>query len=293
MNIARSLNRLGRKSRAIWNRLVSPLRRHPEGLGSTPSGDQGLPADEKLVWSTLVTASQPDEIALAYQNLNALTPILSWSSLTVDGTSKDISDFFAGHHKVEFDNIVWLTKPSVVSRRSRYAGSLGHFNRISLNYLRGWLCNIELGEEEPPHLLCHNDGDWRISISQDSLSALRSFFSEHPQVVAISRPISRYLKQERRMWPDKETDNQLWFGTGMLSTNFFITPIGRFREIVLEAMSTFAEYRAEALERPLGSIIGRRSMVVAYPTEDLLQNRFQITLEETRKPADKWESPKR
>jgi len=95
------------------------------------------------------------------------------------------------------------------------------------------------------------------------------------------------------MWPDKETDNQLWFGTGMLSTNFFITPIGRFREIVLEAMSTFAEYRAEALERPLGSIIGRRSMVVAYPTEDLLQNRFQITLEETRKPADKWESPKR
>lgn len=95
------------------------------------------------------------------------------------------------------------------------------------------------------------------------------------------------------MWPDKETDNQLWFGTGMLSTNFFITPIGRFREIVLEAMSTFVEHRAEALERPLGSIIRRRSMVVAYPTEDLLQKRFQITLEETRRPADPWKLPKR
>jgi hypothetical protein len=247
--------------------------------------DEKIPGvKSRIIWSTLITAKREDEIEVAYSNLNSLKPVLAWSSLTVDGTSHDIRSFINRDYKGEFDNLLWLTQPRVVSRQGHYAGKMGHYNRISLNFLRGWLCNLEQGEDSGAYLFCHTDGDWKMAIRPQSIESLCTFFHSHPSVISISRPMCRYLTQEPDMWPDKEENKAIWYGKKILSTNVIIAPIERIRSLVLEAMNVFPLHRPDLLERVLGKLVAKKGMLVAYPKPEYFKERFFIDLEETREP---------
>jgi hypothetical protein len=288
VRLSKLFDRLRRKVRGFVNRIAAPLRRR-RLVRRSRSRSEGPPSQSRIVWTTLVTASQPDELEIACTNLRNLRDVLAWSSLTIDGTDAEPKRFFSGGSATGFDNVLWLTQPRVVSRRGHYAGNLGHFNRISLNYLRGWLCNIERGEEASAELICHTDGDWEITIRPASLGPLLDFFHDRPDVLALSRPLNRYLTQERRMWPDAETGGEIWYGDGMLSTNVVIAPISRIRPVLIDAMRVFDDDRSEVLERLLGSLARARKMLVAYPKEEYARKHLHVELVERRKPSDMWE----
>lgn len=273
---------LRRKLLGFINRTLSLFRRPT--VRKIDSHEKIPETKRKIIWSTLVTSKREDELQVAYSNLRSLKSVLVWSSLTIDGTSHDIRSFINENYKGDFDNILWLTQPRVVSRRGHYAGKMGHFNRVSLNFLRGWLCNLEQGEESGAYLFCHTDGDWRIVIRSQSIKPLCAFFHSHPSVVSISRPISRYLTQEPDMWPDKEENKTIWYGKRILSTNLIIAPIERIRPLIVEAMNIFPLHRPDLLERVLGKLVAKKDMLVAYPKLEYFKEQFFIDLEETREP---------
>ena len=275
---------LRRKLQGVLNRTIVFFRK-PTHLKRKIDVNEGIPGvGTKIIWSTLVTSKRQEELEIACFNLRNLGPILAWSSLTVDGTSNDLRLFIKEKYKGGFDNLLWLTQPRVVSRRGHYAGKMGHFNRISLNFLRGWLCNLEQGEEGRAYLFCHTDGDWKIIIRPESIEPLCRFFHERPFIVAISRPLDRFLTEEPNMWPDNESDGAIWYGKGILSTNVIIAPIDRIRPLVLEALNMFPHHRPDLLEKVLGKLVARKEMVVAYPKPEYFKEQFLIDLVETRRP---------
>ena len=273
-----------RKLKGLLNRMITSFRKLPQIRIRTDIREDIPGVGTKIIWSTLVTSKRPDELEVAYLNLRSLSPFLLWSSLTVDGTADELELFVKREYRGGFDNLLWLKQPKVVSTRGYYAGKMGHFNRISLNYMRGWLCNLEQGEETSAYLFCHTDGDWRINIRPESLERLYRFFHERPEVIAISRHLDRYLTQEPNMWPNQEDDEAVWYGTSMLSTNLIIAPIDRIRPLVLDATRVFPDHRAEAIERVLGKLIAEREMVVAYPKLEYFKKNFLIDVQEEREP---------
>lgn len=275
---------LRREIMGIIHRILNSFRRNKVEKRKIGIGENIPGSDSRIIWSTLITAKREDEIKVAYSNLNSLKPVLAWSSLTVDGTSHDIRSFINNDYKGDFDNLLWLTQPRVVSRQGHYAGKMGHYNRISLNFLRGWLCNLEQGEDSGAYLFCHNDGDWRMVIRPQSIESLCAFFHSHPSVISISRPMCRYLTQEPDMCPDKEENKAVWYGKSILSTNVIIAPIERIRSLVVEAMNVFPLHRPDLLERVLGKLVAKKGMLVAYPKREFFKERFFIDLEETRRP---------
>lgn len=268
----------------VWNRTVAFFRK-PKLLKKEINVSEDIPGvGSKIIWSTLITSKRQDELEIAYSNLKSLGPVLAWSSLAIDGTAYDLRAFMKKDYKGGFDNLLWLTQPRVVSRRGYYAGKMGHFNRISLNFLRGWVCNLDQGEEGSAYLFCHTDGDWKIAIRPESIEPLCRFFHERPFVTAISRPLDRGLTKEPNMWPDKEADKAIWYGTGVLSTNVIIAPIERIRPLILEALNIFPRHRADLLEKVLGKLVSRKEIAVAYPKLEYFREKFFIDLVETRKP---------
>lgn len=274
----------------IWRRRITGfLRRkvtrlwHPmliqSAEGPVPAGGS------KIIWSTLVVASRTDELEIVRGNLERLRPVLAWASLTVDGCSADLARFVEEKHSAGFENVLWFSWPEVVSHRGHGEG-LGHFNRISLNYLRGWLSNLEPGAECSADLFCHSDGDWEVTIRPESLEPLARFFHRYPQVVAITRNIDRFLADEPGMWRDEESDGKLWFGRGMLSTNLIISPIDRFRPLVHKTLDVFSRTRGDFLEETMRGLVAESGMVVAYPTMDYFRDHFFIDLVEKRKPFE-------
>lgn len=273
-----------REIRGILNRLLSLLQKNPK-LRKRLDDDENISGlGSKIIWSTLVTSKRQDELEIASSNLKNLKPVLAWSSLTVDGTSDDIRHFIRDDYKGSFDNVIWLTQPKVVSTQGHYASKMGHFNRISLNFLRGWLCNLEQGEEGPAYLFCHTDGDWKIIIRPESIEPLCRFFYERPKIVAISRPLDKTLPKIIKMWPDKESDGAIWYGKGILSTNVIIAPIEKIKPLILDALNIFPQHRPDLLEKVLGQLVTKREMVVAYPKPNYFKEHFFIELEETRRP---------
>ena len=284
MSFRHKLYLLRKELLGVWNRTVTFFRK-PKHLKKKANVSEDIPGvGSKIIWSTLVTAKRLDELEIACSNLKSLEPVLAWSSLTIDGTSNDLNTFMKEDYKGGFDNLLWLTQPRVVSRRGHYAGKMGHFNRISLNFLRGWLCNLEQGEEGRAYLFCHTDGDWKIVIRPESIEPLCRFFHVRPFITAISRPLDRGLTKEPNMWPDNEANKAIWYGTGVLSTNVIIAPIDRIRPLVLEALNMFSHHRAELLEKVLGKLVSRKKMAVAYPKPEYFKEQFLIDLVETRRP---------
>jgi len=284
MPLRHRLYLLRRELQGILNRIINFFQR-PKLLMKKKDVNEDIPGlGSKIIWSTLITSKRHDELKIAYSNLKNLKPLLAWSSLTVDGTSHEIRIFMKEDYKGGFDNLLWLTQPKIVSRKGYYAGKMGHFNRISLNFLRGWLCNLEQGDESSAYLFCHTDGDWEIVIRPESIEPLCRFFHKHPSVIAISRPLDRYLTQELNLWPDKGASKAIWLGRGVLSTNLIISPINRIRPLVIEALEIFHQHRSDILERMLGKLIAKKEMVVAYPKLEYLKEQFHIDIVETRRP---------
>lgn len=249
------------------------------GKGASPRGAS------KIIWSTQVVADREDEIEIVRGNLERLRPVLAWSSLTVDGHAGELSRFVAEGHGEGFDNLLWFSRPGVVSRDG-HSGGQGHFNRISINYLRGWLSNLEPGEDCLAELFCHSDGDWSITIRPESVLPLAMFFHNYPQVAAITRTIDDFLKDEPGMWADEESGGKLWFGRGMLSTNLIISPIERFLPLVERTQAAFHDRRGVFLEETMRGLVAEMDMVVAYPTVEYFRDEFFIDVEEKRKPFE-------
>lgn len=273
-----------REIQGVFNRTIVSFRKSKHFKKKNNVSEDIPGVGTKIIWSTLVTSKRQEELEIAYFNLRNLEPVLAWSSLTLDGTSDDIKLFIQEKYKGGFDNLLWLTQPKVVSRQGYYAGEMGHFNRISLNFLRGWLCNLEQGEEGRAYLFCHTDGDWKIIIRPESIEPLCRFFHERPFIAAISRPVDRFLTKEPNMWPDNEVDKAVWYGTEVLSTNVIIAPIDRIRPLILEALNIFPRYRADVLEKVLGKLVTQKEMAVAYPKPEFFKEEFLIDLVETRRP---------
>jgi hypothetical protein len=273
----------------IWRRKITGyIRRRFNKYGHpllVRSGGQPPQVAPQIIWSTLAVASRPDELAIVRGNLERLQPVLAWASLTLDGHSSELARFVADGHAEGFQNVLWFSKPEVVSQRG-HGQHQGHFNRISLNYLRGWLSNLETGPEVPAELFCHSDGDWEVTIRPESLLPLTEFFNRYPQVVAITRNIDDFLVDEPGMWRDEESDGRLWFGRGMLSTNLIISPIERFLPLVQKTWEAFHDTRSEFLEETMRVMVAESDMVVAYPTLDYFRDHFFIDVVEKRKPFE-------
>jgi len=272
----------------IWRRrLTGILRRAITRLfkpklirnGSAPPAGNG----SKMIWCTQVVANRPEELEIARRNLERLEPVIAWASLTVDGTPADADEFSWNTFCRGFQNVIWLSRPEVVSR-SGHCATYGHFNRHTLNYLRGWMANLEVGEECRADLFCHNDGDWELTIRPESLERLTAFFHRYPQVAAITRNLDNFLMDEPCMWADKESDGELWFGRGMLSSNLVISPIERIRPIICQAWEVFPHFRGEFLEQILRRLVVDRNMVIAYPKQKYFREQFLIDLVEKREP---------
>jgi hypothetical protein len=264
----------------ILRRAFTRLRRPSLRMNSedpAPGGYSGL------IWSTLVVAGRADELAIVRGNLERLQPVIAWANLTVDGCSGDLARFCEERHNDGFHNVLWFSQPGVVSRANN-GEAHGHYNRHSLNYLRGWLSNLEPGEECFADLFCHTDGDWEITIRPKSLESLAAFFHRYPQVVAISRPLSRLMKDEPGMWLDKESAGAIWFSDGMLSTNLIISPLDRFRPLLQKAWTVFHDSRSTLFEETLGRVVGESGTAVAYPTLEYFRDHFDIDLVEKRIP---------
>ena len=279
--------RLGTRAYLLRRRLIGIFRRTCTRL-RRPSLQLNLEdhvpgTHSGLVWTTQVVAGRSDELEIVRGNLERLQPVLAWASLTVDGHSADLARFCKERHSEGFQNVLWLSQPGVVGH-SHYGKALGHFHRHDLNYLRGWLCNLELGEECSAEFFCHTDGDWELTIRPQSLEQLARFFHRYPQVVAISRPLSRLMKDERGMWPDRESGGAIWFSDGMLSTNLIIAPIDRFRPLMQKAWAVFHETRGILLEETLGRLAGEDGLAVAYPTLEYFTEHLFIEPVEKREP---------
>lgn len=278
----------------IWRRRITGYLRRAFTRMRRPSlvvNDDGPPLEgsSKFIWSTQVVAGCEDELNIARRNLARLKPLVAWASLTVDGTASDLSRFpwetFCG----EFQNVLWLSRPEVVSRRG-HCGTYGHFNRHTLNYMRGWLSNLEVGEESEADLFFHNDGDWEIQVRPDSIERLNAFFHRYPQVVAVSRSLDSFLKDEPGMWADEESGERLWFSRGgMLSTNLVISPVDRLRPLICKVWEVFPRYRDVFLEQILRQLVVESGMVIAYPTIEYFRDDFLIDLAERRQPFDTFE----
>ena len=278
---------LRRKIKHLFYRSIAVFQKPPIIKKVVNTSGDIVGSGNKVIWSTLVTANRTEELQIADSNLRKLEPVLAWSSLTIDGTSNDLCLFIEKNYKGGFDNVLWLSQPTIVSRRGYYAGKLGHFNRISLNYLRGWLCNLEQGEQGSASIFCHTDGDWEITIRPQSIEPLCRFFHERPNLIAISRFLDRYLTEEPNMWPDHDLNEAIWYGTGLLSTNLIISPIDRIRPLILDAIKAFPHHRHHALERLLGKLASTKQMFVAYPTIEYFNKHFLIDLQEKREPYAK------
>lgn len=284
MSFKHKLYLFHRKLQGVLNRIIAFFRKSPQ-LKKRVNMSGDIPGvGTKIIWSTLVTSKRQEELEIVYLNLKNLRPVLAWSSLTVDGTSNDLRLFIQDSYKGGFDNLIWLTQPRVVSRRGHYASKMGHFNRISLNFLRGWLCSLEQGEEGSAYLFCHTDGDWKIIIRPESIEPLCRFFHERPTIIAISRPLDRGLTQEPNMWSDHDVGGAIWYGTGILSTNVIIAPIDKIRPLILDALNVFPYHRADLLEKVLGKLASKKEMVVAYPKLEYFKEIFHVDLQETRRP---------
>ncbi len=272
--------KLRRRIAGILRRSMTRLRRPSLELNqSEPKAGRG----SKVIWCTQVVASRLDELEIARGNLERLRPVLAWAGLTVDGAASDLERFSGEHHWDGFQNVLWLGRPKVVSRTG-YPETHGYFNRHSLNYLRGWLSNLEVGEECPADLFCHTDGDWEITIRPESIKPLLRFFHRHPKVVAISRSMDRFMMDEPGMWPDSDSGGAVWFGNGVLSSNVIISPIDRFRPLLLQAWEAFPRHRSVFLEVTLGRLAAKSGLVVAYPNADYFRDHFFIDLVEKREP---------
>jgi len=271
-----------RKLTGFWRRTITRWKNPMmvmNGQGARPRGGS------KIIWSTQVVADRRDELQIVRENIERLRPVLAWSSLTVDGHSGELARFIAEGHGEGFDNLLWFSQPRVVSRDG-HSGGQRHYNRISINYLRGWLSNLEPGEECLAEIFCHNDGDWGITIRPESILPLAMFFHRYPQVAAITRNIDDFLKDEPGMWPDKDSGGKLWFGRGMLSTNLIISPIERFRPLVERTYEAFHRTRGVFLEETMRELVSESGMVVAYPTTEYFRDEFFIDIDEIRKPFE-------
>jgi hypothetical protein len=280
MRIGTQFYLLRRRIKGVLRRALTRLRRPTLELNQDEPAPGG---GSKIIWTTQVVAGRQDELEIVRRNLERLQPVLAWACLTVDGTSADLASFSGEHHWDGFHNVVWLGCPKVVCRTD-YPEIHGYYNRHSFNYLRGWMCSIDGGEECPAELFCHTDGDWAITIRPESIEPLHRFFHRYPQVVAISRSLDRFMVDEPGMWPDKDSGGALWFGNRVLSSNVIISPFDRFRPLLLRAWEVFPRHRGVFLEVTLGRLLAERGQVVAYPKEEYFRDRFFIDLLEKREP---------
>jgi hypothetical protein len=271
-----------RRITGYFRRAFTRLRRPTLTVNSNEAPE----GSSKFIWSTQVVASGKDELRIARENLVRLKPFIAWAGLTIDGTPAEPGRFPWQEVCDGFQNIVWLSRPEVVSRQGHCA-TYGHFNRHTLNYMRGWLANLEVGEECDADLFFHNDGDWEIEVQPETIKRLRAFFHRYPEVVAISRSLDDFLVDEPGMWADKDSDGQLWFCRGgMLSSNLVISPIDRIRSLLLKVWEIFPMNRGLFMEQILRRLVMENGQVIAYPTTDYFRDQLLIGLSERRKPFE-------